>query len=309
MKNISYFLFAALFSTNLGAQHLPQDELRTIQHHEWEMAYYGFQGEVKQCKLFHNDILQQEWAFAKGKGLEKQLGYEGDKMTYSADYTYNAQNLPVEAKLFHNFETAGELFQRGFHDQNSSLRFTFDKNGKLTEKLKDKKYKTLYDYDEQGRVTGIAYYTDEKVNSTYDYNYNENGQLLKQIGFHCSSTGNCDPYSNTVYTYASNGVETERSQSGYIMSDQTYSYDKNGRVVSSTFQMTLSGRLINSTTTYTYNDKNQLIKVESFGTNNDTTYEYEYDERGNWVKQLYWATDETNQKVLQSTNRREFVYF
>lgn len=309
MKKLSFALFAALVSANLGAQHFPQDWLKTVEHHEWEAAYYSFEGEVKQCKLFSNEVLKNEWTFAQGKGLEKLLSYEGDKIIYSADYTYNVKNLPIEAKSVYNFETEGELFQRGFEPQNSVVRFTFDQNGKLIEKLKNNVYKTVYDYDKRGFLTGIAHCTGANVNSTENYTYDNDGRLLKHLGFQCPHTGNCDLYSTIEYTYGNYGVDRERNKSTYILQERAYSYDEHGRLVLVKLQTTISSRFTESSTAYAYNDKGQLIKVEFLCEGSGTIYEYEYDEHGNWIKELYSLFKETGEKTLQTDSRREFVYF
>lgn len=200
----------------------------------------------------------------------------GDDNTY---YKYDEQNRITEIQHALSDGTIDEGCERKV--------YSYDENGKLKNltiymgpKEKLVRFRAFeFVYDDKGNMTKETLYAggNNKVMDTTDYEYDENGRLIKEI---------CDSYgtkSEITYKYNENGdisetVETYNStvyENSYV-----YSYDENGNPAkrSATYvtkELDDSGNVITETSTseetlYAY--KNGILLEESAEGN----VEYEY---------------------------------
>lgn len=183
-------------------------------------------------------------------------------------------------------------------------KFMFDQNGNMTEEYSNSSLpsKTEYSYDERGnRIEGRNYSTVLGLgwSSNYFelslislYKHDNTGSLIEEIAY--SPDGK--PFWTYQYTYDDKGNLIERYWADvdmeYIAYLDKYTYDNEGNMVTN-----LSEDKINKYASkyykYTYDEKGnkttELIHyVFDIERKNDElrAFSYEYDDNGNWIKMI-----------------------
>ena len=202
--------------------------------------------------------------------------------------------------------------------------YEYDKNGRITAvKLSNGKSKISYEYDVYGNITKLTYPDGTSV----AYKYDELNQLIaitnregKNTSYKYDENGNVTEVHrpNNTYSllsYDNNDRITEVRNYGMIdlfgfnsktvlLSQYQYSYDKSGNIVSekkfvfttgsncNIFQYIFAKLFNKSTvTTYSYNNRNQLVKESKTETKllsrgKTESTEYKYDKWGNRTSKI-----------------------
>ena len=155
-----------------------------------------------------------------------------------------------------------------------------------------------YDY-KNGQLNKITFINSRKKESPIaTFKYDNGGRLIERTDYITGVKGS----TITHYTYNANDS---------IISSKKY---KSTTPKNTTIQQYIDGKVVSSTETigkqttqkrYAYNDKGDLIKITTTKNNKDTeniTYEYLYDETGNWTKQSMFINGTLNivrQRVIE----------
>lgn len=208
-----------------------------------------------------------------------QLASKTDQTGYATNYSYNA---------------AGQITQITDGSGNVITTYTYDAAGNLTKTTNANGTYTVYTYNADNYVASITNYSSSgSVDSEFAYTYDANGNRLTQTTASGTTNYTYDadnqlikvvlPGGRTItYAYDANGNRTTISDSAltsvtytvnnlneYLtVAGVTYGYDADGNLVSSTTN--------GVTTTYTYNDRDQLATAAVGG----VTYTYGYDAMG-----------------------------
>lgn len=189
-----------------------------------------------------------------------------------------------------------------------------------------------YLYNDHGHLVQMeGYYYDEKGERRYYYSkFGENGDNAEEI-----RESVWRDY--VTFKYNNCGLLTEKSESSSI-NDSTpevtiYTYDERNRKVQAKEYDKYIGNLVpHSTTDYKYDDHDNEIemkvtyatytmtfsqqyddtghcieykKVDSeVGTDFDDSYKYEFDKKGNWVKQITYKAGK-----IKGRDEREIIYY
>ena len=163
---------------------------------------------------------------------------------YATYYSYSLAGQLLTARIPKKEENGTVYYQ--------AVRYTYDKNGQVTELATSADYVTLtqepnqwdkvsYTYDMAGNVLSVS----DSAGGKAEYTYDVYSRLLTQSSYN----GETDPVTvNLTYDAMGNVIETDGYQ---------YSYDKNGNV---TGVKTPEGREV----FYTYDSDDRLIKTEEY---------------------------------------------
>jgi YD repeat-containing protein len=220
----------------------------------------------------------------------------------------------------YDYDVAGNLVQGKYFDKSyipkDSWGSAYDERGNLTEvRHSYKPYKDrvhlqdkdilhsirTYFFDEQDRLTRQLvrrYSQNGDLEYVFSYSYDIRGNIIEELYQHREdgfstrwSYGYDSMNERTRETFYHSGGEVF---TGYLVTNE---YDAEGRLVD-TIRCDLSGSQ-QSRTSHTYNGHGHLIESATYNPDNSlnskTTYEYTYDEWGNWVER----------RTLTSNNLRE----
>ncbi|MFN8209025.1 MAG: hypothetical protein U0T82_16695 [Bacteroidales bacterium] len=215
----------------------------------------------------------------------------------------------------------GELARKGF----LSSKMTFDKEGRVTEiinYLKDGQVVNVssYSFDPRGNQKEFIKYTGNKAKLSFKqtYQYDANGNKITETGFN-----GAEEYRNS-YSYNSQGkliainyfLEDKLDESRQfkylgnevevLVNDSEGSLkfrirnklDSKGNILE-TVKLDKSGTQLEKTT-FTFNEKNQLLKEESYNKANfEERLSYNYDSDNNLVE--IWHEKAGGEKYLKNT--------
>ena len=222
---------------------------------------------------------------------------------------------------------SGEYIKRKYYtyDTHANLiRVDSDFVNENEEKIPDGIIDSIeyYTYDNNNNlVNEKRYQTDvEKFLKDINYTYDKNNNLL------LSDTNNG---SITKYTYNENGNKTSYTFTTSIgtVLNETYTYDDKKNQLTFTFNITPYGEDYNSTTTYTYNEKNQLLsqrllfenKKRQFMLGGDATQlpnwsvfgvnyiTYTYNEEGKILLKNYYSDENISKKINYSYENNSII--
>ncbi len=177
--------------------------------------------------------------------------------------------------------------------------YTYNAEGKLeqieTEYYEDNKtYETEYDYDDKGNISTIYYFNadgqidyhtemayDDKGNRIVEKSYNSEGDLTHE-------------YQNK---YDENGFKVQTKfikEDGEVDMVQDYKYDSKGNLIEN--KTTSADVDLSGTVTHKYDNRSNQVEelnLDADGNEIDKTqYEYEFDDRGNWITKISYVVDE-----------------
>ena len=274
------------------------------------------------------------WTTANGDILNTSVNDFGQiTQTYTAgqtvDFAYNNYGEITQANdITFTYDNSGQLTGMSYAD-GRKVSYEYNKAGLLTKQSDEAVNVTTYSYDSYGQLDKI---TDKSDNLIIDYDFNSLGQLVKQT----NGNGTYTTYQYTEYGEISrishfdkNGTETDFVSYVYdndgLCAEKatfegvwTYTYDKNGRLLTEVFtddngKVTqnnsytydvmgnrLTAVINGKTTTYTYNNMNQIVSANGFT--------YRYDNAGNLLEDeertYTWTKDHrVARETLKSTGQ------
>lgn len=150
-----------------------------------------------------------------------------------------------------------------------------------------------YEYDVHDRVISMKYFNSKKVDKIleqYNYTYDKNSNILSEHTKLSYDNNLKDEERSYKYDNLNRLIKTKIVNNlTYETSEITYTFDKVGNRIG----MTEDG----VTTTYTYNDLDQMVKSVEKDGNKSYTTAYEYDKKGNQIKVI----DEKKNTVTENT--------
>ncbi len=225
----------------------------------------------------------QEFTYNVNGQLEKFIQADGSIIAYDYDKLDRlvSKKSGEEPDILYGYDSDGRLVSMS--DVLGDATYEYDQLNRIIKVIQADGNVISYEYDDYGNLAKLIYPDDSEVL----YEYDVLDRLIKVIG------RNDDP---TTYTYDNNNrvVETIRGNNtkticdydragnliylenqdadGNTISSFSYEYDSSGLIT--TEEAVQEDTIIS---TFTYNDKKELIKV----TQDDKVIEYEYDMSGN----------------------------
>lgn len=274
MKQYSIIISLCLFIFSCKGQQKDSGLRYEPDWHPSEWEYTELKGNVKRVITKYQDVTDSYYNEYTKKvvTLESHTYYDTteynsfSKPVKSADgstYSYNSQNLLVKRVV-------------------PSISQEYDAN------TNDFIYKPVpriytYAYNEAGLVTREENFFGDKKEIAIAWEYDDKNRLLTR-------TDQSDSYTiKESYSYGSNTIQLTIHRSGYsdagtkFSGSETYTwiYDERGKKVKKEMTTSLSSdKLISH---YRYNDKNQLVKIES----GYSSTQYKYDKQGNIAEYTY----------------------
>ncbi len=239
-----------------------------------------------------NGFLIEKRIFNLYGATEKQTTYKyntkGDKIEQN-EYDSNGN---LEYKTIYKYDINGNRIKKNTYRSDKSLKdettYKYDNDGNKIEEyehipkyIDDEGYqlynelehssyrKITYEYDTNGRIKGRTR-EDEYDNDWLYYKYDTNGNIREE--------GSGVDWRTYKYDDNNNNIESIWYYSGGVMSKDSYKYDDNHNVIEN----------------IEYDDEDEQI------INKEYSYEYEYDKKGNWTKQIVYE-DHFPKKVIERT--------
>ena len=261
----------------------------TADREDGEIIRYEYDGCDQLAAIVYADGTRVSYAYDKNDNLTAVTDRNGKTTTY----VYDAINRVTEIHRPNGISTYNTYNAR---DQIVSLKNTCDECGWVVSQYD-------YTYDDNGYIA-----TEKAVESLYDYAWDD-----KHNGWHEDGRHDDKMPHGTKH----NGKHDKDSEYHFqlVETDREFTYDENGRLLSSKEQEENSGlttyeytydavgnRLsyVKRTQTtkhpnktdvaesafYQYNDSNQLVSAKLFDGKKNTTVEYTYDENGNLISEI-----------------------
>ncbi|MCP4138554.1 MAG: hypothetical protein GY754_46780, partial [bacterium] len=229
-------------------------------------------------------------------GQKKTAAYLNSATTYTYDITGRITKVvnPDSTQISYTYDEKGNRIS--ITVPSGTTHYTYDALSRLATVTDPADGVTTYTYDAVGNRSQVVYpngaiteYTNDTLGRlVYLENKNSSGSILSSYRYTLSPTGSrlqAEENNGRVvrYTYDKLSRLMEEDITDLVHGDEaiSYSYDAFGNRLSKT---NLSG-----TTTYTYNDNDQLTAE----TGHDYTYNYSYDNNGNTTSK----TDGSNTTV------------
>ncbi|BCN29431.1 cellulose binding domain-containing protein [Anaeromicropila herbilytica] len=238
------------------------------------------------------------------------------KYTWTKNGKKQSMTYPDGKVVQYAYDAAGNLV-KVTDTKNGVTTYNYDNKNRLTSKNLPNGTESAYTYDSIGQLTGRKEKTGSTTNSSYNYQYDANGNRIKETKVKAGGTETstyayddlnqlmqvADKKGTRTYTYdefnnRKGKEETGKDKITYTYNNvnelvketqgtdtKTYSYDARGN---------LSTKKVNGITkaTYTFDSTNMLTSVKN--TSNKTASKYEYDGAGNRTKK----TVSKNNKVV-----------
>jgi hypothetical protein len=267
----------------------------------------------------------------KSTGENSYLPCKGARFIYRNNLLTEVRYISYDNKVIPNSDGVALKKYKRYTDKN---RFSlvkeiayYDVNGKPVISASEDCHKQIYEYDERGNNTSVAYYgTDnEPLTNRYGgfksrYRYNENDQMVSSetIGINDEITKNTYGVAKTIYEYMNGFLSkatrfdernniTKASDAGDGVAITRYSYDANGNQVSRSYFDETDNPMNNHSgyqkISYTYDPLDMLTasayydRYDSPVNNQSGVYKYTYvrDDKGNIIQKAYF--DKTNTPV------------
>lgn len=201
--------------------------------------------------------------------VQKVTDQKGREVIYSRDElgTCVAMQYPGGKKVEYSYDQWRRL--TSLRDENGEFRYTYDANGRLSEKLFPNGMRTNYTYGVTGALESLTHWGEEEILEGITYQYDAVGN---KIGMQRQRKGL--PEESGVYRYDYDplnrliGVQKDETML------RSYGYDTFGNRSFAENQGTR--------TDYFYNGANQLMR----SVKGESTTDYSYDDRGNLIQIL-----------------------
>lgn len=201
--------------------------------------------------------------WGKYKHLESITDHKGRRVSYELEQMGNlaAITYPNGRKVKYSYDSCLRLSK--LTDGENIVNYRYNKNGLLEERLFSNELKTVYSYNQAGKLTGLVNQSSGKILDQYTYSYDPVGN---KTGIVKNRYGAKSDNGQFQYEYNPLNQITRVLKNEKILRE--YKYDAFGNRI---FK-----RDGENETHYTYNPGNQLVKEIGV-----EIKEYEYDLRGN----------------------------
>lgn len=247
----------------------------------------------------------------KLKGKVKSLT-ETEFKKILVDKSGEIQKAPIIInKYIYFFNDTGNIFEEDYYGLND-----------------DFKYKDIYKYDDKGNL--IERNRNNLTSYKNSYVYDEKDNIIEDSGYNSNSNS----YEKTTFEYDNKGniiVKTRFDINDSLISRDTCKYDTKGNKIESRFYtkstaLKLSYKYDNNGNRIEeywcwlanssfmkkiiskYNDKGNVIEAYSYkadgSIDNKFTYNYDYDEAGNWIKKTPFENGTAKNSI-----ERKIVYY
>lgn len=227
---------------------------------------------------------------------EYQIANDGEKEIRRNVYSFNQTGCKLE-------EECSDPMSKVFY----SAKFKYYPSGELQEENVNNcghstDYIKTYDWS-PGKLNINIQYPSEQPVLYSKYTLNSKGKIIKRIDYDKGGTFRVIDYD---YTPAGNLQTEKQLMQGSVNMNFKYSYNGKGQIEKK-IETNNAGKVMH-TTTYTYDDKGNVISEVASYTDDPNiltlTYKYVYDSNGNWTeKQEYMDNN------LFSLVKREIAYF
>lgn len=284
---MKYLITSILFiaTTILTAQHKSPTD--------WELS--GLKGKVKSQRSIPYEVVTQGKTFVKG-AIDRDL-----------DTVVKIGNLD---NLQKDFNPNGYLTQMRFFFKNgelySRMEYYYNPQGQLFE-TRYNSDKTLYVYNPEGYLIKDATYSPGGFLKThYNYQVDTNGKVLKEETYHANQLESTiayiydkqgDPVEMRYYDAQGNLLQRVESKfNKQHLAERNRTYDKDNKLVNITNKK--------------YNSQGDCIKLQAENKlpqkqKNVATYEYKYDNQGNWIAKTTFINGEPRQIIERTLSYYE----
>jgi len=254
-----------------------------------------------------------DWKKEKLKGKVKSF-------TLLENYRYKKDDKFTEWGILYNkkyaFDNTGryteytELTAKG--DLSYKIKYVYNAKEKIAtisyfDKDEKPTIKKIWTYNNSGQLVQMQEYTkDNKADWRYIYTYNTNGNRVMQESYKPDST----LYSKTTYTFDDKGNETGYllQTKGYANSGEKYAWDDKGNKTE--LQMLNGKNEVSFRTVSIYDANGNVIEEQRYKgletkLSYKTTFTYEYDAKGNWIKRTQYTMDGIEFDIAE----RKIVYY
>lgn len=235
----------------------------------------------------------------------------------SEEYNISSRNLNKKVRKTIQHYYTYDKNSGGFVKKSVSIN-SYNDDGYLTESyyLYNSSYsdgsptKKVYLYNSKNQITRINNISAKKTKYSFDiqFNYDNNGHIRTKETIYEDGSKYVDRYQTDnkgrivkKESYSKKdqlSSETEIRYNGSKRTEIRTSYSTKDGSINGTYttiykndksiSYASESKWSNSTSTYEYDGKGNLVKTISKGKNKNVyTYNYEYDSKGNWVKQHY----------------------
>ena len=196
----------------------------------------------------------------------------------------------------------------------SAARYEYDDNYKHCKYYNEKnEMSSEWFYDDNCKIIKSISYSSGRVDKTYLYEYNNNGNKTKAVQYDGTEQDRSKVVT-TTYTYNDKGLVQKESivadkNGDKLYSDIVYEYDANGNNTKIIKNYNI-GTAVNSTDTftYTYDDHNnctkKIVETAAKGMNpSKTEYKYEYVYNGDSYEKTSFGLLPTNNQYLPGSKQ------
>ena len=234
---------------------------------------------------------------ANGNKIEETIFVDKDEIQERYTYTYNAFNQITEST---NYDGAGRL--------KTKTSFGYNKNQDLVKIYEvgsdgNQNTSTVFNYDNGKRTEELVYDYTNQLEYKLVFTYKD-GKKAEEARY----DHNNEIVEKTFYTYDTKGnlVEEKKYEGEELLDKLVYAYDSKGR--KTLYERYEGDGTLGFKSTYEYDEKGNLIKEQYYTTPDtpdfSTGYTYTYDEKGNWITKIEFEDDEAI-----SINEREITYY
>ncbi len=214
----------------------------------------------------------------------------------------------LKAKSIHAYDTNGNEIEETIYNSDGSVKiksfYVYDANGNRVEESNYNSegklsFKRTYEYDIAGNEVGVnRYNSNGSLLIKYVCQYDVNGNKIEEKRY--NSDGNL--FSRYIFKYNVEGnllEENSYEADGSLFCQKTFRYDSDSNLIE--WNENYVGDGVENT--YKYDTKGNLIEENNYGCPK-IVYFYEYDEEGNWIKQIEYKNGVVVEKIIE----RSFVY-
>ena len=206
----------------------------------------------------------------------------------------------------------------GASDENGRISYTYNELGQLAMQTDANGNTLSFTYDAYGNVTRI-----EGLSVSENYTYDEFGRLKSAkngqgegvtYSYDTLSRVKDALYTNGIkitYSYDSCGRVSEQvtaGPDGEILSSYTYTYGKNGELLTAMEAYTLDGVVVQTAVRYTYSKTGMLLSETHTQAENVLTQTYSYDAAGNRIRKETTVTGDVNRLANQPVSAGVTTY-
>ena len=240
---------------------------------------------IIETDLDDGDVFKGDFTYADDGKLTKIAYTDYDGTVSTVTFTYDKRGNTVSETFYSDNYSYTHL--REYNEKNQLI--------KESEIYDDgEKYTVTYTYDARGNLIREVFESSYGSGSTTEYFYDDNNNMIKEIG----------PYETITYTYDANGNLILLAHSSGT--NRVYTYDENGNLIR---EVQTSSYSDPDVFTYEYNSDGKLIKKTSNYVDKAYVDTYTYDSNGNLIKFVSeYVFDGPDESPDTTDVEYEFVY-